>query len=277
VDDDNSGGAAGISVVIYHDNGWSSDLLHLSRNVVKNGQRVSKGQVVGYSGNTGASTGPHLHWTVRNKQTTGYYNYGNLNGEKYVSHEAWEDVKAVQTRANVWLVHYGLSKITVDGIFGNQTTNAIKSLQSRWGIAVDGVVGPVTWKYLSKTPEPVEVPKPRFVVTFDANGGAPTPATQSIEEGDTVAVPWAPTRVAFRFGGWYRGDQPFDFTSAITEDVTVTAKWIELSPPIHPGSDGSTQTKPSKPVVSNPVAGGIAGLVVLAVTALGAWIASMVS
>jgi len=163
VDDDNSGGAAGISVVIYHDNGWSSDLLHLSRNVVKNGQRVSKGQVVGYSGNTGASTGPHLHWTVRNKQTTGYYNYGNLNGEKYVSHEAWEDVKAVQTRANVWLVHYGLSKITVDGIFGNQTTNAIKSLQSRWGIAVDGVVGPVTWKYLSKTPEPVEVPKPQIV------------------------------------------------------------------------------------------------------------------
>ena len=37
---------------------------HLSRFAVRAGQRVSRGQVIGYSGNSGLSTGPHLHWEV---------------------------------------------------------------------------------------------------------------------------------------------------------------------------------------------------------------------
>jgi murein DD-endopeptidase MepM/ murein hydrolase activator NlpD len=39
-------------------------LLHLSQINVSNGQRVNKGEVVGLSGNTGHSTGPHLHWEL---------------------------------------------------------------------------------------------------------------------------------------------------------------------------------------------------------------------
>jgi len=37
---------------------------HLSRIAVRGGMRVSRGQVIGYSGNSGLSTGPHLHWEV---------------------------------------------------------------------------------------------------------------------------------------------------------------------------------------------------------------------
>jgi murein DD-endopeptidase MepM/ murein hydrolase activator NlpD len=40
-------------------------LLHLSQAKVSSGQQVKKGQVVGLSGNTGNSTGPHLHWSKR--------------------------------------------------------------------------------------------------------------------------------------------------------------------------------------------------------------------
>jgi len=40
-------------------------LLHLSQSKVTSGQQVKKGQVVGLSGNTGHSTGPHLHWSKR--------------------------------------------------------------------------------------------------------------------------------------------------------------------------------------------------------------------
>jgi murein DD-endopeptidase MepM/ murein hydrolase activator NlpD len=40
-------------------------LLHLSQSKVTSGQQVKKGQVVGLSGNTGYSTGPHLHWSKR--------------------------------------------------------------------------------------------------------------------------------------------------------------------------------------------------------------------
>ncbi len=37
---------------------------HLSRFATRSGQRVSRGEVIGYSGNSGMSTGPHLHWEV---------------------------------------------------------------------------------------------------------------------------------------------------------------------------------------------------------------------
>ena len=37
---------------------------HLSRVLVRNGERVPRGQVVAYSGNSGLSTGPHLHFEV---------------------------------------------------------------------------------------------------------------------------------------------------------------------------------------------------------------------
>jgi len=39
-------------------------LLHLSKINVSNGQKVNQGDVVGLSGSTGKSTGPHLHWEV---------------------------------------------------------------------------------------------------------------------------------------------------------------------------------------------------------------------
>jgi murein DD-endopeptidase MepM/ murein hydrolase activator NlpD len=41
-------------------------LAHLSRSSVQSGQRVNTGDLIGYSGNTGFSTGPHLHVGLRN-------------------------------------------------------------------------------------------------------------------------------------------------------------------------------------------------------------------
>lgn len=55
-------------VKIKHDNGMYTLYAHLKYGTVavKNGQRVSKGQVLGYMGNTGYSFGAHLHFEVRN-------------------------------------------------------------------------------------------------------------------------------------------------------------------------------------------------------------------
>jgi murein DD-endopeptidase MepM/ murein hydrolase activator NlpD len=49
-------------ILIKYDDGLASTYGHLSKfNIVSSGSRVSKGDIVGYSGNTGYTTGPHLH------------------------------------------------------------------------------------------------------------------------------------------------------------------------------------------------------------------------
>ena len=66
------GPAYGNAVVIKHGNGIYSQYAHLSRVNVKVGQVVATGQNIALSGNTGNSSGPHLHFEIR---TTA--NYGS--------------------------------------------------------------------------------------------------------------------------------------------------------------------------------------------------------
>jgi len=56
---------AGNSVIIDHGLGLYSHLAHLSRFRVKEGQLVERGEIVGYTGQSGRVQGPHLHWSVR--------------------------------------------------------------------------------------------------------------------------------------------------------------------------------------------------------------------
>lgn len=51
-------------IKIDHGHGFSTAFLHLSRMAVKQGVRVKKGQIIGYVGDTGRSTGSHLHYSV---------------------------------------------------------------------------------------------------------------------------------------------------------------------------------------------------------------------
>ncbi len=58
-------GGYGLYVVVKHANGTQTLYAHLSRNAVAVGDTVAAGQVIGYVGNTGRSTGSHLHFEVR--------------------------------------------------------------------------------------------------------------------------------------------------------------------------------------------------------------------
>jgi LysM repeat protein len=68
----NSGwnGGYGQYIVIKHSNGAQTLYAHLSRNDVVVGDYVSQGELIGAMGNTGRSTGPHLHFEVRGAKNT---------------------------------------------------------------------------------------------------------------------------------------------------------------------------------------------------------------
>lgn len=76
----------GNSVIIDHGFGYKTLYAHMSGFNVREGQRVKRGDVIGYLGNTGMSTGPHLHYEViknREKVNPMNYFYNDLTPEQY--------------------------------------------------------------------------------------------------------------------------------------------------------------------------------------------------
>jgi murein DD-endopeptidase MepM/ murein hydrolase activator NlpD len=67
----------GNTIFLDHGQGVTSVYIHMSKLAVKNGDRVKKGQTIGYIGTTGRSTGPHLHWGV-------YLNGHNTDGMSWI-------------------------------------------------------------------------------------------------------------------------------------------------------------------------------------------------
>ncbi len=58
-------GGYGNLIIIEHGYGFTTYYAHLSRINVREGQSVTKGQMIGRMGSTGRATGPHLHYEVR--------------------------------------------------------------------------------------------------------------------------------------------------------------------------------------------------------------------
>lgn len=57
-------GSYGNYVLISHGNGYTTSFAHMKKFLVQKGDRVKRGQLIGFIGNTGRSTGPHLHYEI---------------------------------------------------------------------------------------------------------------------------------------------------------------------------------------------------------------------
>lgn len=61
-------------------------------------------------------------------------------------------------------------------------------------------------------------------VTFDLDGGDGTREV-AMEKGHALSIPTEPTRMGYKFLGWYIGNEKYDFSMKVLEDITLTAKW----------------------------------------------------
>ena len=86
----------------------------------------------------------------------------------------------------------------------------------------------------------------KYEVIFDANGHGTTPDKQTVAYGETASEPVEAEVNGFTFGGWYTTaacTDRFDFTTAITDKITLFAKWtVDSTEPEDPG-----KTEPEKP------------------------------
>lgn len=83
---DNRSSGYGKHIRIDHGFGYISLYAHLSKYNVRRGQRVKRGDVIGYVGNTGRSVGPHLHYEIfKDKKKINPLNfyYGNLSQKEF--------------------------------------------------------------------------------------------------------------------------------------------------------------------------------------------------
>ena len=85
---DNSASGFGNHIVIRHGYGYESLYAHLSKYKCRAGQRVKRGDIIGYVGSTGRSEAPHLHYEVhKNGKVVNPLNfyYGSISAVEYVS------------------------------------------------------------------------------------------------------------------------------------------------------------------------------------------------
>ena len=141
------------------------------------------------------------HWT-KNTYTVSF----DSNGGSDVDSQQVEYKDTVSQPDNPTLDGYTFQGWTLDGDpydFNTPVTSSI-TLKALWSKNT-----PVAKKH---------------TVTFDSGEGSKVDS-QTVKEGDPVSKPDNPTREGYTFNGWLLGGDPYDFTTPVMQDLTLTAKW----------------------------------------------------
>lgn len=78
----------------------------------------------------------------------------------------------------------------------------------------------------------------KVTVTFDSDNGS-TVQEEKVLRGQKVTEPTAPAKADYSFEGWYNGDAKYDFTEAVTENITLTAWWKDIVNPVITGLENA--------------------------------------
>ena len=82
-----------------------------------------------------------------------------------------------------------------------------------------------------------------YTVTFDTNGGSKV-NSQTIPYGETAKTPAIPAKTGYTFAGWYLEGEKFNFSTPVTKDMTLTAKWTANQYTITFDTDGGSAVAP---------------------------------
>jgi len=103
-------------------------------------------------------------------------------------------------------------------------------------------------------PDEPETPKVKYTITFETGTDAVI-ANQEVVENTVATAPTSPKRTGYAFKGWYNGETKWDFKTKVTENVTLTAKWVKTYKVTFNSDGGSkvtTQTIEEGKVATKP-------------------------
>ena len=201
-------------------------------------------------------------WYLNNKK----YDFNTVVSENITLTAKWSEDPNVK-RYEVKFNSDGGSSVSSQRIIENKTASQPKN-PTKSGYAFEGwYLGNTEYNFSSKVTSNITLTAKwrelqKFTVSFDTDGGSSV-ATQTVYEGSEATKPSNPTKSEYAFEGWYLGNTKYDFSSKVTSNITLTAKWRELqkftvSFDTDGGSSVATQTvyggseatKPSNPTKS---------------------------
>ena len=102
---------SGNRILITHNYGFETRYAHLSKMQVKAGDVVQKGDIIGLSGNTGRSDGPHLHYEIRFLDKA--HNPGDFLTWEFGDQEIFTKVRGIQWQSLIGLINKQVSRPTL--------------------------------------------------------------------------------------------------------------------------------------------------------------------
>ena len=102
---------SGNRIVLSHNLGFQTRYAHLSDIKIKTGDVVQKGDLIGLSGNTGRSDGPHLHYEIRYLDKP--HNPIDFINWEFGNQEIFTNVRGIQWQSLISLINKQLSRPTL--------------------------------------------------------------------------------------------------------------------------------------------------------------------